>query len=47
MYKCDLELNNVQWLICHKTTPYQTNQSWERKYYVEKAVGEESSRKRI
>ena len=23
MYKQDLELNNLQWLICHKTQPYQ------------------------
>ena len=25
MYKEDLALNNLQWLICHKTQP---NQSW-------------------
>ena len=24
MYKRDLSLNNLQWLICHKTKPYQT-----------------------
>ena len=23
MYKEDLELNNLQWLICHKTQPNQ------------------------
>ena len=25
MYKENLSLNNLQWLICHKTQPYQTN----------------------
>ena len=25
MYKEDLALNNLQWLICHKTRPNQTN----------------------
>ena len=25
MYKEDLALNNLQWLICHKTQPNQTN----------------------
>ena len=25
MYKEDLTLNNLQWLICHKTQPNQTN----------------------
>ena len=25
MYKEDLALNNLQWLICHKTKPQQTN----------------------
>ena len=24
MYKDDLALNNLQWLICHKTKPNQT-----------------------
>ena len=24
MYKQDLALNNLQWLICHKTQPNQT-----------------------
>ena len=24
MYKEDLALNNLQWLICHKTKPNQT-----------------------
>ena len=24
MYKEDLALNNLQWLICHKITPNQT-----------------------
>ena len=24
MYKKDLTLNNLQWLICHKTKPNQT-----------------------
>ena len=24
MYKKDLALNNLQWLICHKTQPNQT-----------------------
>ena len=24
MYKKDLALNNLQWLICHKTKPNQT-----------------------
>ena len=24
MYKLDLALNNLQWLICHKTKPNQT-----------------------
>ena len=24
MYKEDLALNNLQWLICHKTQPNQT-----------------------
>ena len=24
MYKRDLALNNLQWLICHKTQPKQT-----------------------
>ena len=24
MYKMDLRLNNLQWLICHKTKPNQT-----------------------
>ena len=24
MYKLDLALNNLQWLICHKTRPNQT-----------------------
>ena len=24
MYKEDLALNNLQWLICHKTQPTQT-----------------------
>ena len=24
MYKKDFALNNLQWLICHKTTPNQT-----------------------
>ena len=24
MYKQDLVLNNLQWLICHKTKPNQT-----------------------
>ena len=24
MYKIDLVLNNLQWLICHKTHPNQT-----------------------
>ena len=27
MYKEDLALNNLQWLICHKTQPNQTKQS--------------------
>ena len=27
MYKKDLALNNLQWLICHKTKPNQTKQS--------------------
>ena len=25
MYKQDLALNDLQWLICHKTQPNQTN----------------------
>ena len=25
MYKQDLALNNLQWLICHKTKPYVFN----------------------
>ena len=25
MYKQDLALNNVQWLMCHKIQPDQTN----------------------
>ena len=25
MYKKDLALNDLQWLICHKTKPNQTN----------------------
>ena len=25
MYKLDLALNNLQWLICHKTQPTPTN----------------------
>ena len=25
MYKEDLALNNLQWLICHKTQPNQSN----------------------
>ena len=25
MYKKDLALNNLQWLICHKTQPYYYN----------------------
>ena len=24
MYKIDLALNNLQWLMCHKTKPNQT-----------------------
>ena len=31
MYKKDLALNNLQWLICHKTKPNQTNQQLESK----------------
>ena len=27
MYKEDLALNNIQWLICHKTQPNQTLES--------------------
>ena len=27
MYKEDLALNNLQWLICHKTQPNQTKQN--------------------
>ena len=27
MYKEDLELNNLQWLMCHETQPNQ-NLSW-------------------
>ena len=28
MYKKDLALNNLQWLICHKTQPSQTKISF-------------------
>ena len=28
MNKPDLALNNLQWLICHKTKPNQTKLSW-------------------
>ena len=27
MYKEDLALNNLQWLICHKTQPNKTKQN--------------------
>ena len=27
MYKTDLALSNLQWLICHKTKPNQTSQN--------------------
>ena len=29
MYKPDLALNNLQWLICHKTKPNQTILKWQ------------------
>ena len=32
MYKKDLALNNLQWLICHKTKPNQANQKSPRFY---------------
>ena len=28
MYKKDLALNNLQWLICHKTKPHQILYIW-------------------
>ena len=28
MYKEDLALNNLQWLICHRTKPNQTEDCW-------------------
>ena len=28
MFKEDLALNNQQWLICHKTKPNQTKQTF-------------------
>ena len=31
MYKEDLALNNLQWLICHKTKPNKTNDYY---YYL-------------
>ena len=30
--KLDLALNNLQWLICHKTKPNQTNQITGKNY---------------
>ena len=32
MYKYDLELNNLQWLICHKNQP--TNQIRPQLHYI-------------
>ena len=34
MYKQDLSLNNLQWLICHKTQPNQTKPSTEMETFV-------------
>ena len=33
MYKKDLALNNLQWLICHKTQYNQTKSLYHTKYY--------------
>ena len=35
MYKEDLALNNLQWLICHKSQPNQTKV---RAYYMKKFI---------
>ena len=35
MYKLDLALNNLQWLICHKIKPYQVKHytAWQHTNY--------------
>ena len=36
MYKEDLTLNKLQWLMCHKTQPNQTEQKCKHKYTMNK-----------
>ena len=35
MYKEDLALNNLQWLICHKTKQNKTNRLFLRLRFIE------------
>ena len=36
MYKQDLVLNNLQWLVCHKTQPNQTKPTYLRNEKINK-----------
>ena len=38
MYKEELALNNLQWLICHKTQPNYDNNLWLYRSFVKETV---------